>query len=149
MFAWYNIFMSKMNPVVHFEMPAKDKKRVADFYSNVFGWQMTQLGEEMGNYLLANTTETDETTRMAKTPGAINGGFFEYQEKVGFNIPHLVISVDNLEDAMKAVEEAGGKIIGGASGPGEIDDIPGIGRYISFEDSEGNHVGMLQPSPMG
>lgn len=32
--------MQKMNPVVHFEMPAKDKKRVADFYSKVFGWDI-------------------------------------------------------------------------------------------------------------
>ena len=140
--------MSKMDPVVHFEMPAKDKKRVSDFYSNVFGWQMNQLGSEMGNYLLANTTEVDEN-RMPTRAGAINGGFFDYQEKEGFNVPHLVIAVDNLEESMKKVEETGGKLIGGASGPGKIDDIPGIGRYISFEDSEGNHVGMLQPTPRG
>src|SRR6185437_9139253 len=141
--------MAKMNPVVHFEMPAKDKKRVSDFYSNVFGWQMNQLGSEMGNYLLAQTTETDEKTMMPKTPGAINGGFFDHQEKEGFNIPHLVISVDNLEEAIKKVEEAGGKNLGGVSGPGTTDDIPGVGRYVSFEDSEGNHLGMLQPSPRG
>ncbi len=117
--------MSKMNPIVHFEMPAKDRKRVSDFYSVVFGWQMNQLGPEMGNYLLAQTTETDENN-MSKTPGAINGGFFEYQDKEGYNIPHLVISVDNIEEAIQKVEEAGGRIIGGASGPGKIDVIPGI-----------------------
>src|SRR5260221_5082624 len=143
-----NNYMTKMDPVVHFEMPAKDKKRVSNFYTSAFGWQMNQLSSEMGNYLLAQTTETDEHS-MVKTPGAINGGFFDYQEKEGFNIPHLVISVDNLEESMKKVEEAGGKILGGASGPEKIDDIPGIGRYISFEDSEGNHVGMLQPAPRG
>ena len=140
--------MAKMDPVVHFEMPAKDKKRTAEFYSSVFGWKMNQLGAEMGDYLLAQTTETDDNN-MVKTPGAINGGFFESQEKEGSNVPHLVISVDNLEESMKKVEEAGGKILGGAKGPGTIDDIPGIGRYVSFEDSEGNHVGMLQPTPRG
>ncbi len=31
--------MNKINPVVHFEMPAEDSKRMADFYSKVFGWQ--------------------------------------------------------------------------------------------------------------
>ena len=141
--------MAKMDPVVHFEMPAKDKKRTAEFYSNVFGWEMNQTGPEMGNYLLAATTETDKEKMMPKNPGAINGGFFEYQDKEGFNIPHLVISVDNLEDSMKKVETAGGKILGGSKGPGTIDDIPGVGRYVSFEDSEGNHVGMLQPNPRG
>ncbi len=92
--------MAKMDPIVHFEMPAKDKKRVANFYSEVFGWQMNQLGPEMGNDLLAQTTETDEN-RMPKSAGAINGGFFEYKDEVGFNVPHLVISVDNLEEGMK------------------------------------------------
>jgi predicted enzyme related to lactoylglutathione lyase len=28
-----------MNPIVHFEMQAEDIKRMADFYSSVFGWQ--------------------------------------------------------------------------------------------------------------
>ena len=32
------------------------------------------LGEDMGNYVLATTTETGE--RGPKNPGAINGGFF-------------------------------------------------------------------------
>lgn len=137
-----------MNPVVHFEMPAKDKKRVADFYSKVFGWDMKQLGQEMGNYLLAHTAETDENN-MVKQPGAINGGFFDYQDKVGFDVPHLVIAVDDIEQAIKDVEAAGGKVLGGIKGPGTIDDIPGIGRYVSFDDSEGNHMGMLQPLPRG
>lgn len=134
------------DPVVHFEMPAKDKKRTSEFYSKVFNWKMTMLGDEMGKYLLAGTSEVDENN-MVKAPGTINGGFFDYQDKEGFNVPHLVISVDNLEASMKKVEEAGGKILGGAKGPGTIDDIPGIGRYVSFIDTEDNHVGMLQPSP--
>ena len=135
--------MPKMNPVVHFEMPAKDQKRVAEFYSTVFGWHMNQLGAEMGNYLVAQTAETDENN-MVKTPGAINGGFWQTQEDAP---PHIVISVDNLEESMKQVEDAGGKVLGGASGPGTIDNIPGIGRYVSIQDSEGNRVGMLQPAP--
>ena len=65
----------RMNPVVHFEMPAEDRKRMADFYTNVFGWKTQLLGPEMGDYVLATTTESDETGR-PKNPGAINGGFF-------------------------------------------------------------------------
>ena len=44
--------MKKMNPVVHFEMPAEDRKRMADFYNQVFGWQTQLMGEEMGDYVL-------------------------------------------------------------------------------------------------
>ena len=131
----------KVNPVVHFEMPSKDKKRTAEFYAKVFGWAMNQLGAEMGAYLLAGTTETDENNTV-KTPGNINGGFFDYKDEDGFRQPHLVIAVDNLEESMKTVEEGGGKLIGKPM------DIPGIGKYISFKDTEDNNVGMLQPSPM-
>lgn len=138
----------KMSPVVHFEMPAKDNKRVKKFYEEAFGWQMVQLGEEMGGYILANTTEVDEKTQRPKEPGAINGGFFGYDPKnLKLQYPSIVISVENLDKAMEAVKKAGGKVLG-ASKEGEPDNIPGIGLYISIEDSEGNRVGMLQPSSM-
>lgn len=131
----------KMNPVVHFEMPSKDKQRVSDFYSKAFGWHMQKMGPEMGNYVLAMTTEVDEN-RMPKTPGAINGGFFDWKDDELNRAPHLVISVDNLDESMNAVKEAGGEI------KGEKMDIPGVGMYVSFKDTEGNLVGMLQPKPM-
>jgi|GEM_PF-2643964 len=35
----------KMNPVVHFEMLAKDKGRMRRFYETAFGWQTEQLGK--------------------------------------------------------------------------------------------------------
>lgn len=132
--------MKKMNPVVHFEMPAKDKKRVKTFYEEVFGWGMNQLGKDMGDYLLATTTETDPKTEMPTTPGAINGGFFESGDYG--TTPHLVISVDNLEEHMQIVKKAGGKILG------EPMDIPGIGKFVMFIDTEDNHVGMLEPVKM-
>ena len=62
-----------MNPVVHFEMPYEDKERVAKFYTEAFGWGMQKLGNDMGDYVTASTTETDEN-RMVKAPGTINGG---------------------------------------------------------------------------
>jgi len=67
--------MTEMNPVVHFEMPYENRERLVRFYTQAFGWQMTELGEDMGDYVTAATTETDENN-MIKKPGAINGGFF-------------------------------------------------------------------------
>lgn len=98
--------MAKMNPVVHFEMPLKDKKRASDFYSSVFGWEMKTMGEEYGGYVLAMTTPSDEKGPLEK--GAINGGFWESKEDAP---PHIVISVDNLEESMKKVTDAGGKVL--------------------------------------
>ena len=57
------------NPLVHFEMPFDNRERMAKFYRSAFGWQTQMLGEEMGNYVLATTTEPDETG--PKKPGAI------------------------------------------------------------------------------
>jgi predicted enzyme related to lactoylglutathione lyase len=62
-----------MNPVVHFEMPAEDRKRMADFYTKVFGWKAQQLGEDMGNYVLPTTTDSDE--KGPKKPGTIKWWF--------------------------------------------------------------------------
>lgn len=128
----------KQSPVVHFEMPAKDNSRVIKFYSEVFGWQMNQLGAEMGNYILAGTTPVNDKM-MAINPGAINGGFFEYKDEEGFNAPHVVIQVENIDEAIESVKKAGGKITSDKM------PIPGIGTYVSIKDSEGNNVGMLQP----
>ncbi len=130
----------KMNSVVHFEMPAKDKKRVADFYTNAFGWNMKQMGPEMGDYVLAGTTETDENG-MIKTPGAINGGFYAYKDEPGFQYPSVVVAVDDLKESIERVKKEGGEVVG------EPMEIPGIGHFVSIIDTEGNRVGVLQPNP--
>ena len=130
-----------MNPVVHFEMAARDGARMAKFYSGVFGWKTEQTGPEMGNYVVVQTTEIGENN-FPKEPGRINGGFFERtKEDQGSSV---VIAVDDIHEAMKKVAAAGGKVLGGQK-PGEPDDIPGIGLYAGFIDTEGNRVGLLQP----
>lgn len=129
-----------MNPVVHFEMPAEDMKRMTDFYMEVFGWQMNYLGPKMGDYVTVMTMETDENNR-PKNVGGINGGFFPKMKDAQH--PSVVIAVDNIKEYMRKVTDAGGKIIGGQT-PGVPDDIPGVGKYISIRDTEGNRVGILQ-----
>jgi predicted enzyme related to lactoylglutathione lyase len=137
--------MAKMNPVVHFEMPAENSDRMVDFYSNVFGWEAQRLGPEMGNYIIVKTTESGENG-FPKQPGIINGGLFPKAKDNQY--PSVVIAVDDIREAMKKVEAAGGTIIGGGYKAGEPDDIPGVGLYIAFKDTEGNRVSMLQPKGM-
>lgn len=133
----------KMNPVVHFEMPYQDKNRMAEFYKNAFGWQAQMLGPEMGEYVVMSTTETDPKTQRPTTAGAINGGFYKKTKDTQY--PSVVISVDDIHEVMKQVEAAGGKVLGGQKA-GEPDDIPGVGLYVAVVDTEGNRVGVLQPS---
>lgn len=129
----------KPNPVVHFELPASDRERMKAFYTEAFGWKMNQLGPEMGDYVVVHTTETDENN-MVKTPGAINGGLYQKHlvDPLG-QYPTVVISVPNLEEAMERVRTSGGTIHGTPY------DIPGVGRYVSIIDTEGNRVSILEP----
>ena len=55
-----------MNPVVHFEMPYEDRDRMASFYTKAFGWQTQMFGPEMGNYVVATTSESDKETGFPK-----------------------------------------------------------------------------------
>ena len=128
-----------MNSVVHFEMPYDDAARMAKFYRQAFGWQTQALGAEMGNYVIATTTES--TLAGPVRPGAINGGFFQRKADWPDQHPSVVIAVDDAAAAMKKVKAAGGEVLG------EPMDIPGVGKYVSFRDSEGNRVSLLQPLP--
>lgn len=124
------------SPVIHFELPYKDAERVQKFYSTVFGWDMQNLSPGMNNYILAGTTETKDMK--ALKPGEINGGLFPVES--GHAYPLITISVEDINKSMEMVREAGGKIINGPT------DIPNVGLYVAFEDSEGNRTSMLQPS---
>lgn len=133
--------MSNINPVVHFEMPYENHERLIKFYSQTFGWQMQKMGEEMGDYVTAATTETDEN-RMVKIPGTINGGFFPKKSDMVSQYPSVVIAVNNINESMKKIKESGGEVFG------EPVEIPGVGKYVPFSDSEGNRISILQPMNM-
>lgn len=139
--------MGKMNPVVHFEMGYKDKARMVKFYETAFGWKTESMGADMGNYVVAHTTDTDENG-MVQTKGAINGGFYQKNDDPLSQAPSVVVSVDDVRVAMKAVEESGGKILGGMNEKGEHtlepQMIPGVGLWISAMDTEGNRFSILQ-----
>ncbi len=139
--------MSK-NPVVHFEMGYFERERMKKFYEKAFGWSMQQMGDEMGNYVVAQTAETDDNG-MVKTPGTINGGFYQKVDNPLSHAPSVVISVQDIYGAMEAVETGGGKILGSMDESGghsmEPQMIPGVGLWISFQDTEDNRVSLLQP----
>ena len=130
----------KADPVVHFEFPAEDRKRISKFYTRAFGWTTQMLGDDMGNYVLATTTaEVDKSGRPKKT-GIINGGFFTKDDNKPAQYPSVVIAVDDIKKSMKKIARAGGEVIG------EPIEIPGFGMYVSFFDTEGNRVSIMEPT---
>ncbi len=127
-----------MDPVVHFELPAQDRERMAAFYQAAFGWETELLGPEMGNYTVVTTTPVVDGRPAA--PGAINGGFFLTTSDPASHTPSLVIAVQDMDASIGAVKAAGGTVA-------EPVQIPGVGTYASFFDSEGNRGSMLVPLP--
>ncbi|HKO88702.1 MAG TPA: VOC family protein [Burkholderiales bacterium] len=127
-----------MDPVVHFEMPYDDKQRMATFYRKAFGWETQALGDEYGNYVTATTAESDQCG--PTKAGVINGGFYERNPDWPAQHPSVVIAVQNIGDAMERIRSAGGKVLGDPM------QIPSVGAYVSFLDSEGNRVSVLEPS---
>jgi len=56
----------------------------------------------------------------------------------GAESPVLVIKVDNIDDAMKKVEDAGGEFVM------DVQKIADMGLYTRFKDPEGNILGSWQ-----
>ena len=121
--------------VVHFEIPYDDGTRAGAFYEKAFGWQLMPM-PEMGYTLVMSGPSGDQGPT---EPGFINGGMM--QREGHFTAPNLVIDVDNLEDALKAVNEAGGSTVS------EREAVGDMGFTAYFKDSEGNLVGLWETAP--
>jgi predicted enzyme related to lactoylglutathione lyase len=72
-------------------------------------------------------------------PSSINGGFFQKRDDMPAQYPSIVIAVDDIKESIQKMTKAKGKVLG------EPMEIPGIGTYVSFIDTEGNRVSILQP----
>ena len=123
-----------MDKVVHFEIPTDDLARAKEFYGSIFGWQL-QTMEQM-DYTIAMTTPVDEQTQMPTEPGGINGGMTK--RSADTPSPVLTVGVDSIDDSMKQVEAAGGAVVQPRT------EIPGMGAFAYFKDTEGNVLGLWE-----
>ena len=118
--------------VVHFEIPADDVERARQFYREAFGWQLQPM-PEMG-YTLVQTTPTGD--QGPTEPGAINGGMMQRHDPLSTVI--VVIDVDDIDTALKTVEELGGTVVRQRMPIGDM------GHAAYFRDPDGNVVGLWQ-----
>ncbi len=117
-----------MPRVVYFEFTAEDPERAATFYRNVFGWNAVKWdGPE--DYWSIITGEESE-------PG-INGGMMRRRE--GSPNATTSIEVESLADYTEKVVTAGGIQVVPRT------EIPGIGSYAYFKDTEGNIFCIMEP----
>jgi uncharacterized protein len=121
-----------MDPVVHFELPAKDMSRAKSFYEKVFGWTFNAYSNE---YWLACTTPVDEKM-MAQKPGEINGAIQKKDKTIGS--ARIGITVGNIDDTIERVKSAGGKLLQ------PITEVPGMLLFCIMADTEGNEISIVQ-----
>jgi predicted enzyme related to lactoylglutathione lyase len=126
-----------MNKVVHFEIPADDVDRAKKFYSETFGWQLSDWPMDDGTtYIGATTTETDPTTHVPKEAGSINGGIVKRNEYA--KTPQVTINVPSIDEFVGKIRKNGGKLVKDKT------DVGGMGFYAYVNDSEGNLVGLWE-----
>lgn len=116
-----------MSKVLNFHLPADDPERAADFYRNVFGWEIESLGTAAAPYLHARTGASGE-------PG-IEAAIVKRDPIVRSPVP--TIDVDDIDAAMARLAMLGGQ-------QASVREIQGIGRFGYAIDSEGNVIALLQ-----
>ena len=119
-----------MNRPIHFEILVDEPEIVSRFYSDVFGWTVSQWGDpnpdaEQG-YFLVGTGESDH-------PGIDGALMHKHFEQSAIN----TIDVENLEDTIQALKNAGGTLL---SGPNEIS---GDGVHAYCKDPAGVIFGVM------
>jgi uncharacterized protein len=125
-----------MDKVVHFEIPADDQARAKEFYSSIFEWEVNDA--DMGGgvvYTTVKTVPTDETMQ-AKEPGAINGGIMKRSSDT--TAPVITIQVGSIDEALKKIEAGGGSTVQPRT------EIPNMGAFAYFKDTEGNAMGLWE-----
>jgi predicted enzyme related to lactoylglutathione lyase len=118
-----------MPRITHFEIPADDPDRAAEFYTRTFGWKISKW-EGPQPYWLVETGKDPE-------PG-INGGI-----TLRKSLAHTAntVAVPSCDKAMKAVAANGGKVLTPKM------TVPGQGYMAYCLDSEGNQFGIMEMDP--
>jgi uncharacterized protein len=125
-----------MDKVVHFEIPVDDNARAKEFYGSIFDWDLNEA--DMGGgvtYTTVGTVVTDDM-RLPKEPGAINGGLMRRTSDTPS--PVITIQVDSIDETLKKVEAGGGTTVQPRT------EIPNMGAFGYFKDSEGNVMGLWE-----
>jgi uncharacterized protein len=109
--------------ICYLELPATDVARSAEFYKNVFGWNIRKRG--------------DGATSFNDTVGEVSGAFVLGRPPASAPGLLVYIMVDSVEAAVQAVSANGGEIVQ----PIGV-DAPEI--TARFRDPGGNVIGLYQ-----
>lgn len=112
--------------ITHVEFPADDTERARRFYSELFGWKLTDW-QEFPGYFVFSTGPTESA----------GGAIGERGKSVGDKV-RVYIEVDSIDDIVARAPGLGGKVITSRT------EIVGQGWYGVILDSEGSELGLYE-----
>lgn len=115
---------------VHIDISADHPERAAAFYRQAFGWTVTPLDGPVPYWLVA----VDPAD-----PSALGAGIGQRTEPWQSTVP--TIDVVDADAAAAAIVAAGGSIVIPKT------EIPGVGQLVTFKDTEGNVMAVLESDP--
>jgi predicted enzyme related to lactoylglutathione lyase len=116
------------NPTIHFEVLGKDHEGLKSFYTELFGWKMSDVPSATGGPYSIVEAES----------GGIGGGIGQARNGIEGHVTFYV-GVDDLEAALAKAESLGGTPLT------EPMDIPD-GQIAHFADPEGHVIGLSSTS---
>ena len=111
------------NPVVHWEIHAKDAQKSREFYAKLFDWHVEYI--EPMNYGVVDT----------HAEGGINGGIASAD---GPTRVTFYVQVDDLQAYLDKAESLGGKTIMPPT------EIPNVVTMAMFSDPDGTITGLVK-----
>ena len=128
----------------HFEIPVADSRLLAAFLKQVFDWVVEEAGEESaeapagGRYCRLGPPSLGPD----EAGSAVRVGLFEGPAEVlDRAVPVVRLTGETLECCLERVASAGGRVTL------QPKRIGRSGCFARFEDPEGNHWGLWEPSP--
>ena len=122
------------NAVVHFEVMAQDRAKLAPFYTDLFGWQLNT--DNPAGYGVISHDDNH-----SKGGVGIGGGIFG-DMPAGQDGVTFYVEVDDVEATLAKAEQLGGKRL---YGPAET----GGPIFGHIQDPEGHWVGLFQKGSSG
>ena len=129
-----------MDGLVHFEIHATEPEKLAEFYTNVFGWKIEKYEGIPGlEYWGVVTCPKD-------APNAINGGLIRRKgpaagDGAPVNAFVCTMQVADIDATMRKAEEAGGTLALAKQA------LPGMAWQGYMKDPDGNIFGIHQADP--
>ena len=116
----------------HVEIPADDADRAQRFYNGLFGWSFATPDGFEGYYMFTTPVGQEGMG------GAIGKRGEMAPEKL-----RTYVHVDSIDDTLPKVTELGGTVVEGKA------EVPRMGWYAVFSDTEGNELALWESAPRG